>query len=330
MMNEIVINIVINRISDLPIIKQKIIDSNFQFPVYILEYENNYNVNFSSDYGEWELESAIVDCFPGYEFVQHPGSGRKEIRLEFARHQSEFATDGWGRRLENPLNETKFLVKKSAKSNDIQRFCPRITVLFNNEEVYYYSNIIQGINKNTDEKGYLLLNNFNTATKDSEKSEILQDRLYKSPIEAFNFAFHKIQNISEEDFKIFIDKKKKKIREVQRIPRKLVRDFIKFCNLNDLENIFNDLHNDVRFEQTIGWKTNFKSSGNKELLEYLQSQEQSLCKMDIKIRSSWNFKLPYIDIGIQNSNNEKLSGISYRRMNFTIVDNKITEIVLEE
>jgi len=43
----------------------------------------------------------------GYEFTSSLERGRKEISIEISRYQSEFSTDGWGRRIENPLNETQ-------------------------------------------------------------------------------------------------------------------------------------------------------------------------------------------------------------------------------
>ena len=63
-MIETSIAISVNRKSDIEIIQQKIIEKSLQFPVYICEYENSYQINFTSDYEEWELDTAILNCFP--------------------------------------------------------------------------------------------------------------------------------------------------------------------------------------------------------------------------------------------------------------------------
>jgi hypothetical protein len=106
-MIETEVSIVINRKSDIDLIEQKIIESKIQFPVYIREYEFSYQINFTSDYEEWELDTAILNLFPGYEFTTDLEKGRKEIRVQISRYQSDLCTDGWGRLLDNPLDETK-------------------------------------------------------------------------------------------------------------------------------------------------------------------------------------------------------------------------------
>ena len=126
-MIETEISITVNRKSDIDLIKQKIVENKFQFPIYIREYEFSYQINFTSDYEEWELDTAILDSFPGYEFTTDLEKGRKEIRIQIIRYQSELSTDGWGRRIENPLNETKYLVKTSASKPE--KFSPKIKVL---------------------------------------------------------------------------------------------------------------------------------------------------------------------------------------------------------
>ncbi|MGY3053833.1 hypothetical protein ACVWYG_002034 [Pedobacter sp. UYEF25] len=60
------ISITVNRESDITLVQQKIIEKKMRFPVYILEYEFSCQINFKSDYEEWELDSAILECFPEY------------------------------------------------------------------------------------------------------------------------------------------------------------------------------------------------------------------------------------------------------------------------
>ena len=153
-MIETEIAILVNRKSDIGVVRNELVACKVLFPVYLLEYENYYELNFTSDYEEWELDKAILRCFPEYQFVSEHERGRKEIRIRVSRYQSEFSTDGWGMPIESPLNETKYLVKKS--HNVPTHFIPEVKVLFGNEERNYYINIVGGIRHNTDEKGFIL------------------------------------------------------------------------------------------------------------------------------------------------------------------------------
>lgn len=122
-MIETYITISVNRKTDIDQIQDIIIKNNIQFPVYFLEYGDSYQINFTSDYEEWELDTAILKCFPEYEYTTELGKGGKEIRIQISRHQSEFSTDKWGRPIENPLNEKKYLVKSQLikLKNSIQK-----------------------------------------------------------------------------------------------------------------------------------------------------------------------------------------------------------------
>ena len=154
-MIETQITILINRKSDIEQVKEKVIEANIRFPVYLLEYEDHYEIDFASDYEEWELDTVILSVFPDYEFTSSPGKGKKEIRLQISRYQSELSTDGRGRPIENPLNETKYLVKKS--KNPTKGVKSVVKVLFHNDEKVYHVNIIPGIEKSPERerKGFL-------------------------------------------------------------------------------------------------------------------------------------------------------------------------------
>src|SRR5690606_2642387 len=165
----------------------------------------------------------------------------------------------------------------------------RITVLFEDNEQNYYINIVNGINKTSGEKGFLLLNEFKSQ---DVKSEVLKDKLYKTPIEAFHFGYLKMDDLVSNDFKEYIKDKKKEIRKQQRVPRKIVRDFIKACNQNDIEAITKQLDKDLIFEKTGKWKTEFRFNGIDEFKSYLKSADQDLCNMEFKIRPTWDFNLP--------------------------------------
>jgi hypothetical protein len=324
------ISITINRKSDIEQIEEKIIENKIRFPVYIREYEFSYQINFTSDYEEWELDTAILDCFPEYEYTTDLEKGRKEIRIQISRYQSEFSTDGWGRRIEDPLDETKYLVKRSAKK--VENFNTTIKVLFEDQEQYYYVNIVNGINKATEEKGFLLLDDFKTKNEDNS-ADVLKDKLYKSPLEAFHSGYNKILDLVDADFSVFQDDKKKAIRETQKLPRKIIRDFINACNNSVISEILKNLDENINFEKRTNWVTDNRIQGIIDFKKYLDSPEQQLCGKNFKIRSSWNFNLPVVNVGVKYyhiSNDQGKKNISkYEQIKFELADNKIVNIIYD-
>jgi len=328
-MIETEITISINRKSDIDMIKKIIIDANISSPIYIYEYENHFNLALTSDYEQWELDSAILECFSGYEFTSELSNGKKEIRLQLSRYQSEFSTDDWGRPIDNPLDETKYLIKKS--NNKPEDFNPRVTVLFENEESYYYIHTVDGINRTTGEKGFLLINNFQSIECDSN-TEVLKDKLYVSRLEAFYRGCDKMRPLVQNDFKEYLDKKKKAIKEQQKLPRKIIRDFISACNKSDIKRMLINLDENVIFEITTHWNVTSRYEGIKALKEYIESAENDLCGHDFKIRSQWTFKLPTVAIGIKyfpiSSNNENKI-LQYKRISFVLEENRIIYITKE-
>lgn len=323
------ISIAVNRKSDITLLEQTIIGNKFQFPVYIREYEFSYQIDFTSDYEEWELDTLILNSFPEYEFTTDLEKGRKEKRLQISRYQSELSTDGWGRRIENPLDETKYLIKKSVQKTP--NFNPKVKVLFGDKEQFYQVNIIDGINEATNEKGFLLLNEFKNIVNDD--TDFFKDRLYKSKIEAFHFGCDKMRKLVDDDFAFYVENEKKKIREIQKIPRKIIRDFIKACNSCDESSILKNLEENITFEERKNWKTIFKTEGLSKFREYLKSSEQQLCGKNFKIRSSWNFNLPNVTIGVKYypiSTDQGEKNISkYEQIKFELADNKIVNIIYE-
>ncbi len=332
-MIETKITILINRKSDFDIVKQKIIESNLQFPVYIFELDSLYQIELSSDYEEWELDSKILSCFPDYEFTQDIEKGRKEIRIQMTRFQSELSMDGWGRPIENPLNETKYLIKKSTSNSN--KYNPIIQVLFGESEENYFVNIVNGINKSTNEKGFLLVNDFKTRNE-NRNAEILKDKLFKTFNEAFRFGYYKMQNIVNEDFRKHIQEEKRKITELNKIPRKIVRNFIAACNRFEMDEILKSLDNNIVFEKQVRWQTEIRTEGILHFEQYLKTSSQDLCSMNFKIRSSWTIKLPIIEIGVkfypQKNDNLKNEDkfLMYRRFRFKINKDKIVNIIDEQ
>lgn len=329
-MIETEISITVNRRSDIDLIEQKIIENKMQFPVYIREYEFSYQINFTSDYEEWELDTAILDCFPEYEYTTDLERGRKEIRIQIYRYQSEFSTDGWGRRIENPLDETKYLIKKSVKN--AEKFNPKIKVLFENKDQNYYVNIVNGINKANDEQGFLLLDDFKTKNEDNS-AEILKDKLYKSHLEAFHSGYNKMFELVDADFALYLENKKKEIRLIQKLPRKIIRDFINACNNSTKDEIVKNINEYIVFEKRANWITTNKADGIIEFKEYISSPEQQLCGKKFKIRSSWDFNLPVVTVGVKYYPVASEQGINhmqkYGQIKFTLEDNTIISIIDE-
>ncbi len=319
--------LLVNRKTDFELIKQVIIDQRIQSPVYIREYENHYQINITSEYEEWELDSAILESFPEYEFTSDLGKGRKEIRLELSRYQSLLSTDDWGRPIRNPLDETKYLVKKSNRKSDLW-FNPEIKILFEDNEQNYHIHIIDGINKATGEKGFLLLKEFKNNV--TNETEFFTDVLYKTPHDAFNSGYQKIQKLVNNDFNEYAQRKKKKLKDVQKLPRKIVREFINACNKSDKEGILKKLSPHISFEKLVDRQMDVKTEGLEEFKEYLDSPSQDLCGMDFKIRSSWDIKLSTIIIGLKyfpTDKDEAERREQLRWVRFLIEGNKIVRIV---
>lgn len=328
-MIETEISITVNRKSDITLLEQTIVSNKFQFPVYIREYEFSYQINFTSDYEEWELDTAILNSFPGYEFTTDLEKGRKEIRVQISRYQSELQTDGWGRRIKNPLYETKYLVK--ASTNKPEKFNSKIKVLFEDKEQYYFLNIVDGVNSATEEKGFLLLDHFKT--NETNEATFFKDRLYKSLLEAFHSGYYKLSEAVDKDFSTYLENKKKEIREIQKLPRKIIRDFINACNSSDESSILKNIDENIIFEVRINWKTIFEAEGISKFKEYLNSSEQQLCSKNFKIRSSWSFSLPNLIIGVKyfprSTEQDKQPTQKYEQFRFTLLDNKIIGVLYE-
>lgn len=326
-MRQTTITLLINRKADVEFIKTSIINSKIEFPIYIFEYENHFQIQFVSDYEEWELDAKILNCFTDCEFVSELENGRKEIRLQITRQQDDYPY------FESSINETKYLVRKSTKY--IEKFNPQVKVLFKEEERNYFINIVGGNIPSTGEKGFLLLTNFRSQNTD-RNPDFFKEPLYRSREEAFRFGYYKMQELVDKEFSSFIELKKKEIRDLHKMPRKIVRDFINSCNKKEMQEILKNLDNSVIYEKRIKWQTKERIEGIKQFEEYLKSANQDLCLMNFKIRSTWIIKLPDIEIGVkfcpQTNNNEKEEKIylKYREFNFRLNNNKIINIIEEQ
>lgn len=202
----------VNRKEDIELIEKVLKDQKIDVPIFILEFENCFKINFTSEYEQWELEREIINVFPDYEFTENLGKGRKEIRIQLSRKQSPLSTDDWGRPLETHIDETKYLIKKSNES--FEKFTPQVKVLFESSERYYFVNIIKGINRVNDKKGFLLLNEYNVF--DTKKDcGFFQNELFETPIAAYWSGISQIEQLANLEFIEYI-KEQKKLRRKKR------------------------------------------------------------------------------------------------------------------
>lgn len=331
-MIETQIYISVNRKPDIDIIKSILIRNKIDSPVYIIEFGEHFGINFSSSYEEWELDKYISDSFPGYEFTTDLQRGRKEIRVEISRHQSELCTTDWGIPIDNPLNETKYLIKKGVEV-PIQ-FNPEIKVLFGSNEQSYHINIIPGINNSTQEKGFLLLDEFKLEA-DPETTDFFPDKLYKTQLDAFYRGKDKLENIVDKDFIDYLGIKKKEKQQRERIPRKIVREFVKACNNCAKDSIFKDLSENLRFEIRVRLKQKLITYNLEDFKNYIDSSYQEICRRNFKIKSSWSFIENDIGVFLETftppSATEEAAKSFYRiRLNIRLEENKITQIILEK
>jgi len=117
--------------------------------------------------------------------------------------------------------------------------------------------------------------------------------------EAFYYGCNKVKQQSDSDFKEYLDQKKKELGKLQKLPRKIIRDFINSCNKIDFEGIIKNLADDVTFEKVVHWQRQLKIEGLDELKKYIKSPNQELCSREIKIRSSWTFDSQGVTIEIK-------------------------------
>ncbi len=216
-MIETQIFISVNRKTDIGLIKNILIRNKIDSPVYITEYGEHFAINFTNSYEQWELDKYICDAFPGYELTTDLHRGRKEIRLEISRFQSKLCTTDWGYPIDDPLNETKYLTKKTT---DVPiRFNPEIKVLFGSDVRTYHINIIPGINNSTQEKGFLLLKEFKQEA-DPETADFFPDTLYETQLDAFYRGRDKLENVVDKDYTEYLPLKRRKNNNMKRFLEK--------------------------------------------------------------------------------------------------------------
>lgn len=206
-MIETSISITLNRKSDIALVKRAIKNCNIVFPVFILEFENSYIVKLTSDYEYYEIDKAITSELTEYEFQEELVGEKINIRMKIERYQSPHSTDGWGRYIEDPLNQTLYLIDKNQTSEQI--YIPKISVVQNNTEEDYFINITEG--RKGEETGYVILNSFqNIETMVEEIDTIMVKQVFKDEMDAYWKTFQIIEQTALEKFEQSKKKKGKK------------------------------------------------------------------------------------------------------------------------
>lgn len=198
-MLDISIDIRLNNKSDLvkvvDVLKHQYIDK----PIYIVELSNSFQIIFDSEYEHFEIETEVANIYPGYEFVSDLDKGRREIKITIHRSKSPFSSDDWGRRFNSDsIETTTYLVRKSRIGNE-KKEEPNQTfrVLFGEIEKEYTVNIVPGINKSTEEKGFIIVKDSND---EKEKVKLLINQLFYDKSEAFWRGFNLLTEQVERDF----------------------------------------------------------------------------------------------------------------------------------
>lgn len=163
-------------------------------------------IKLCTDYEYYELDKKIENTFVGYEFYDDVGRGRQEIRIEINRCQSNLTND-WGRPVENRLDETKYLIRRRPLQKN--KFSPRVETLFLDEERDYYINIIPGINRANQKKGFLTLESFDKLSDEDINKAIFIERLHENYSDAFWTGFSRLEQKAEEEFKEYLKEKRK-------------------------------------------------------------------------------------------------------------------------
>lgn len=320
-MIETEITILVNRKSDLDSIKSEVVDLKLDVPVYICEYQSFFEMSFVSKYEQWELDSALLKLFPEYEFVKDLGNGEREIRLQISRYQSELCSDGWGRPIEDPVREIKYLVLR--QPSNIELLKPRVKVLFGTSEQEYYINITEGRNRKTGQEGYILINEFKLPDYTND-SQVYKNRLYQKHKQAVFDGKQELEKIVNDDYRLFKEKKKKERQKIERAPRKVVRDFIKACNESDFRGILSNIDSNISFEKIVRLAKVKELNGIDEFETYIKSSEQELCSLKLKIKSKWHINLPNLQIRVEYY--PKGECVKFADLEFIVQENTIMRI----
>ena len=78
-------------------------------------------------------------------------------------------------------------------------------------------------------------------------------------------VFKNSKIIANRYFKNYQELKKKKLREEQKIPRKIIRQFINCCKSSEIDGIIKTLPDNIVYERRINWQSELRIEGLKSL-----------------------------------------------------------------
>lgn len=176
-------------------------------PIFITN-QAEYSINFESDYEHYELVSEMKLTFPEYECFDYIGLGKNEIEIIVSRIQNAHSTDDWGRSLNtNNITTTLYFIKREQTATDHDESSNTIRVLIDQtQEKHINVNIVNGKNKNTGERGFLVVKK----SGEGEEPEYLMNRLFKSESEAFWADYRDITRTIEEQYEKYQESQKRK------------------------------------------------------------------------------------------------------------------------
>jgi len=200
------------RDEDISIVLNAVVDAQIDSLAMISSIGKCTTIEFTLDYLDYSVKNSIEDHFTDYEFTKNLGNGRKEIRIKYSMSQDPLSTDGWGRPLEYFEDETIYLIKKSKKKEELL-ITRAIGVLFDDEIHYYYINTVNGKNRETNEKGFLLKKSFGKDDYKNDEIELDKSKLFKTRLDAFHTAKRWIEDQAKEDYEKYKKEKKRKQRK---------------------------------------------------------------------------------------------------------------------
>ncbi|HEY8690782.1 MAG TPA: hypothetical protein VIM07_16210 [Chitinophagaceae bacterium] len=159
-------------------------------PIYIVELENAYLINFESEYQyDGEIENEMIKVYSDYEFTGEIGTGQRNIKMIIRSTQSPLSSDNWGRQLNSDtIEKVKYFIKKS-EAHENTSPNPVFKVLLDDFEKEYTVNIVPGINSATNEKGFLVVKEI---TSEIEKPDLLINELFADRSTAFWKGYYKL------------------------------------------------------------------------------------------------------------------------------------------
>lgn len=108
-------------------------------PIFIIQYENSYRINFNSDDTYSGLLKHLRDAFKHYTIKDDIRVGVTDVRICISQLQFSTNTDYW---VQPPTmaTSTKYFISESAE-NKRQQVCPEFQVLQNGQMETYISKV---------------------------------------------------------------------------------------------------------------------------------------------------------------------------------------------